>query len=183
MAGYPGVAIFGDHSEVMAARGTGWAMLIRRMEDAGAAAVVLHSLFEEQIEFENHALNHYADSSADSSYWEATSYYPEPSEFTLPPDEYLEHVRHAKDAVGIPIIASLNGVTSCGWLKCARLIEQAGADALELNVYVVPIDPRLAGERLDESTLDIVRQVRQSLDRLSVQALMGRPVEGPICAD
>jgi dihydroorotate dehydrogenase (fumarate) len=106
---------------------------IRRMEDAGAAAVVLHSLFEEQIEFETRALNHYLDSSADGGYWEATSYYPEPGEFTLTPDQYLEHVRRAKDAAGIPIIASLNGVSSGGWLKYARLIEQAGADALELN--------------------------------------------------
>jgi dihydroorotate dehydrogenase (fumarate) len=136
---------------------------IRRMEDAGAAAIVLHSLFEEQIEFESHVLNRYLDVSADSAHWEATSYSPEPDEFTLSPDQYLEHVRRAKDAAGIPIIASLNGVSSGGWLKYARLIEQAGADALELNVYVVPNDPRLAGARLDESTLDIVRQVRQSI--------------------
>jgi dihydroorotate dehydrogenase (fumarate) len=136
---------------------------IRRMEDAGAAAVVLHSLFEEQIEFESHVLNRYLDASADSSYWEATSYYPEPDEFTLPPDQYLEHVRRAKDAVDMPVIGSLNGVSAGGWLKYARLIEQAGADALELNVYVVPTDPRVAGARLDESMLELVRLVRQSI--------------------
>jgi dihydroorotate dehydrogenase (fumarate) len=136
---------------------------IRRMEDAGAAAIVLHSLFEEQIEFESHVLNRYLDVSADSGYREATTDSPEPDEFTLSPDQYLEHLRRAKDAAGIPIIASLNGLSSGGWLKYARLIEQAGADALELNVYVVPTDPRLAGARLDESTLDIVRQVRQSI--------------------
>ena len=136
---------------------------IRRMEDAGAAAIVLHSLFEEQIEFESHVLNRYPDARADSGYWEATSYRPEPDEFSLSPEQYLEHVRRAKDAVGIPIIASLNGMSSGGWLKYARLIEEAGADALELNVYVVPTDPRLAGARLDESTLDLVRQVRESI--------------------
>jgi dihydroorotate dehydrogenase (fumarate) len=136
---------------------------IRRMEDAGAAAVVLHSLFEEQIEFESHVLNRSLDASRDSGYWEATSYAPEPGDFTLAPDQYLEHVRRARDAAGIPIIASLNGVSAGGWLKYARLIEQAGADALELNVYGVPTDPRLAGARLDESTLDLVRQVRKSI--------------------
>lgn len=136
---------------------------IRRMEDAGAAAVVLHSLFEEQIESESHALNRDLDASADSGHWEATSYLPEPDEFTLSPDQYLEHVRRARDAVGIPVIASLNGVSAGGWLKYAHLIEQAGAEALELNVYAVPSDPRLAGARLDESTLDLVRQVRQSV--------------------
>src|SRR6266581_3208106 len=135
---------------------------IRRMEDAGAAAIVLHSLFEEQIEFESHVLDRYLTETAES-YWEATSYYPEPGEFTLAPDQYLEHVRRAKSAAGIPIIGSLNGVSAGGWLKYARLIEQAGADALELNVYVVPTDPRLAGARLDESTLDLVREVRKSI--------------------
>jgi dihydroorotate dehydrogenase (fumarate) len=136
---------------------------IRRMEDAGAAAIVLHSLFEEQIELESHILDRYLNASADGSYWEATSYYPEPSEFTLPPDQYLEHVRRAKAAAGIPIIASLNGNSSGGWIKYARLIEQAGADALELNVYSVSTDPRLSGTRAEESTLDLVRQVRAAV--------------------
>jgi dihydroorotate dehydrogenase (fumarate) len=136
---------------------------IRRMEDAGAAAVVLHSLFEEQIELESHILDRSLNASADSSYWEATSYYPEPSEFTLPPDQYLEHLRRAKAAAGIPIIASLNGTSSGGWIKYAQLIEQAGADGLELNVYYPSADPRLAGARIEESTLDLVRQVRAAV--------------------
>jgi dihydroorotate dehydrogenase (fumarate) len=136
---------------------------IRRMEDAGAAAVVLHSLFEEQIELESHILDRFLNASADSSYWEATSYYPEPSEFTLPPDQYLEHIRRAKAAAGIPIIASLNGTSAGGWIKYARLIEQAGADALELNVYYPSADPRLAGARVEESTIDLVRQVRAAV--------------------
>lgn len=136
---------------------------IRRMEDAGAAAIVLHSLFEEQIEFERRVLDRYLSESADSSRWEASSYYPEPADFSLAPDEYLEHLRRAKAAAGIPIIASLNGVSSGGWIKYARLIEQAGADALELNVYSVPTDQRLAGARIEETTLELVRQVRESL--------------------
>ncbi len=136
---------------------------IRRMEDAGAAAVVLHSLFEEQIELESHILNRSLNASADNSYWEATSYYPEPTEFTLLPDQYLEHLRRAKAAAGIPIIASLNGISSGGWIKYARLIQEAGADALELNVYYPSADPRLAGARVEESTIDLVRQVRAAV--------------------
>ena len=136
---------------------------IRRMEDAGAAAVVLHSLFEEQIELESHILDRSLNASADSSYWEATSHYPEPTGFTLPPDQYLEHLRRAKAAAGIPIIASLNGISSGGWIKYARLIQEAGADALELNVYYPSADPRLAGARVEESTIDLVRLVRAAV--------------------
>jgi dihydroorotate dehydrogenase (fumarate) len=98
---------------------------IRRMEDAGAGAVVLHSLFEEQIEFESHILDR-SLSTGTNSHWESATYYPEPEQFTLAPDQYLEHIRAAKAAVGIPIVASLNGVSAGGWLKYARLIEQAG---------------------------------------------------------
>src|ERR671933_2047657 len=135
---------------------------IRRMEDAGAAAVVLHSLFEEQITFESHVLDRYLTVSADS-YWEAITYYPEPEAFTLPPEQYLEHVRAARAAVDIPIIGSLNGVSAGGWIKYASLIEQAGADALELNVYYVPTDPRLAGAQIDQTTIDPVRAVRRTI--------------------
>src|ERR1700730_9722203 len=133
---------------------------IRRMEDAGAAAVVLHSLFEEQITFESRVLDRYLTVGAES-FWEASSYYPEPQQFSLPPDEYLEHVKRAKEATSIPIIGSLNGVSSGGWIKYASLIEQAGADALELNVYFVPTDPRLAGAQIEEATVGLVRDVRR----------------------
>jgi dihydroorotate dehydrogenase (fumarate) len=133
---------------------------IRRMEDAGAAAVVLHSLFEEQITFESHVLDRYLTVSADS-YWEAVTYYPEPEDFTLPPEQYLEHVRRAKAAVGIPIIGSLNGVSAGGWIKYARLIEEAGADALELNVYFVPTDPHMTGVQIEQTMIDLVREVRR----------------------
>jgi dihydroorotate dehydrogenase (fumarate) len=133
---------------------------IRRMEDAGAAAVVLHSLFEEQITFESHVLDQYLAGGSDS-FWEALTYYPEPEAFTLPPEQYLEHVNRAKAAVEIPIIGSLNGVSTGGWIKYARMIEQAGADALELNVYFVPTDPRLVGAQIDQATIDLVREVRK----------------------
>jgi len=136
---------------------------IRRLEDAGAAAIVLHSLFEEQISFESQILDRYLSESA-NHYWEALDYYPEPNQFSLPPDEYLEHVRAAKAAVAIPIIGSLNGISSGGWLKYAAEIEQAGADALELNVYYVPTDPKLAGAQIDQSTVDLVREVRQKVN-------------------
>jgi dihydroorotate dehydrogenase (fumarate) len=135
---------------------------IRHMEDAGAAAVVLHSLFEEQITFESHVLDEYLTGGSDS-FWEALTYYPEPEAFALPPDQYLEHVRRAKAAVDIPIIGSLNGVSTGGWIKYARLIEQAGADALELNVYFVPSNPNLVGAQIDQATIDLVREVRQSV--------------------
>jgi dihydroorotate dehydrogenase (fumarate) len=135
---------------------------IRRMEDAGAAAVVLHSLFEEQIRFESQVLDRYMDHSAES-FWEALSFYPEPEAYALPPDQYLEHVRRAKAAVAIPVIGSLNGVSIGGWVKYARLIEEAGADALELNVYFVPSDPHLVGAQIDQATIDLVREVRNTI--------------------
>jgi dihydroorotate dehydrogenase (fumarate) len=135
---------------------------IRRLEDAGAAAVVLHSLFEEQITFESRVLDRYLTVSADSS-WEALSYYPEPEAFTLPPEQYLEHIRRAKAAVDIPVIGSLNGVSTGGWIEYARLIEQAGADALELNVYVVPTDPRLTSVDIEQQAIELVQAVTASV--------------------
>jgi dihydroorotate dehydrogenase (fumarate) len=135
---------------------------IKRLEDAGAAAVVIYSLFEEQITFESHVLDRYLTENAES-YWEALTYYPEPERFTLPPRQYLEHVRRAKEAVDIPIIGSLNGISTGGWIESAGLIEQAGADALELNVYFVPTDPRLTGEAIERSTLALVSAVRRSI--------------------
>jgi dihydroorotate dehydrogenase (fumarate) len=136
---------------------------IKRLEEAGAAAVVLYSLFEEQIDQESHALDRYLSAGAES-FWEAQSYYPEPDEYTLHPDEYLEHLRRAKAAVDIPIIASLNGVSPGGWTRYARLIEEAGADALELNVYVVPTDPLLASAAIEQNVVALVREVKRSID-------------------
>ena len=108
---------------------------IKLMEDAGAAGVVLYSLFEEQIEHESLELNHYT-SIHNESYAEATSYFTEPFEFKTGPEEYLEHIRKAKEAVDIPIIASLNGKSLGGWVDYAKKIEAAGANALELNIYL-----------------------------------------------
>ena len=111
---------------------------IRRMEDAGASAVVLYSLFEEEINQESHALDRYL-SDGTESYAEALTYFPEaPAYRAIGPDAYLEHIFRAKHAVNLPIIASLNGVSTGGWVRYAREMQGAGADALELNIYYVP---------------------------------------------
>ncbi|MCS6806898.1 MAG: dihydroorotate dehydrogenase-like protein [Acidobacteriota bacterium] len=136
---------------------------IRRMEDAGAAAVVLHSLFEEQINLESEVLDRYLSYGAES-YAEALSYFPDLSAYKLGPEGYLEHIRKAKEAVSIPIIGSLNGVSTGGWIKYAKKIEEAGADALELNVYYIPTDPQLSGLEVRQMYLDLVRDVKASVN-------------------
>jgi dihydroorotate dehydrogenase (fumarate) len=133
--------------------------LIRRAEDAGAGAIVLPSLFEEQLAIESDDLDHHLSHHA-YSVAEALTYFPEPSAFALGPDAYLEHVRRAKAAVDVPVIASLNGVSSGGWVDYARAIEQAGADALELNCYFIPTDPLLTGGAVEAMYVDLVRDVR-----------------------
>jgi dihydroorotate dehydrogenase (fumarate) len=135
---------------------------IRRMEDAGAAAVVLHSLFEEQINLESHYLDRYLSHGTDS-YAESLTYFPDMTSYNLGPEAYLEHVRRAKAAVDIPIIGSLNGVSTGGWITYARKIQQAGADALELNVYYVPADPALTGGQVEQMYVDLVRDVKRNV--------------------
>jgi len=135
---------------------------IERLAEAGAAAVVMYSLFEEQIEQESHALHHYLEYGT-HSYAEALDYFPKAHEFNLGPQEYLELIRTAKERVSIPIIGSLNGASPGGWTGYARLIEQAGADALELNLYYLPTDPTLTGAEVEEMYLEIVREVRQHI--------------------
>jgi dihydroorotate dehydrogenase (fumarate) len=135
---------------------------IKRMEDAGAAAIVMYSLFEEQINQESHELDHYLTYGSES-YAEAMSYFPEPKDFTLSPDQYLEHIRKAKQATKIPIIASLNGVSTGGWIKYAKKIEEAGADALELNTYFIPTDPKLSSTDIEYTLLDLVNDVRRNI--------------------
>ena len=115
---------------------------IRRLEDAGAAAVVVHSLFEEQIEGESHILDHYMSYGTDS-FAEALDYFPQMQRYNVGPASYLNLISDAKAATQIPIIASLNGVSPGGWIEYAQLIEQAGADGLELNIYYIPVDPAL----------------------------------------
>jgi Ethylbenzene dehydrogenase len=122
---------------------------IRHMEDAGAGAVVLHSLFEEQITLESQYLDRYLTDGTDS-FAESLTYFPDVASYRLGPDDYLEHVRRAKAAVGIPVVGSLNGVSSGGWTHYAKKIEPAGADAIELNVYYIPTDPDLTGGRVEQ---------------------------------
>ncbi|MBI3819963.1 MAG: dihydroorotate dehydrogenase-like protein [Planctomycetes bacterium] len=131
--------------------------LVRRAEDAGAAAIVMHSLFEEQIELEN--ITHDAIGAHGNSFAEAATFLPKPHEFVLGPDAYLEQIRKLKKAVAIPVIASLNGATNAGWLHYAKLIEDAGADALELNVYTVGHDPEKTSMDIEQGVVDMVRRV------------------------
>jgi dihydroorotate dehydrogenase (fumarate) len=132
---------------------------IRRLEDAGASAIVMYSLFEEQIEGESHLLDHYLTYGAES-YAEAVNYFPEMDRYNVGPDAYLELLRSAKAAVDIPIIGSLNGTTAGGWVEYARLMQEAGADALELNIYYVATDPMWRGEEVERMYLDVVRSVK-----------------------
>jgi dihydroorotate dehydrogenase (fumarate) len=132
---------------------------VRRLEDAGAPMLVMHSLFEEQIVREELSLTRSIETPRES-YAEALSYFPEPDEFVLGPDEYLEQVRKVKAAVSVPVVGSLNGTTEGGWLRYARLIEQAGADALELNLYELALDPAESGEAVERRGLEVVRAVK-----------------------
>src|SRR5579871_6086847 len=135
---------------------------IRRLEDAGAAAIVLYSLFEEQLRLETLELDHHL-SAGTESFAESLTYFPEPSEFRLGPEGYLEHIRKAKEAVGIPVIASLNGATVGGWTKFAQQIEQAGADALECNIYYIPSDPEIKAADIEQTYVDIVWAVKSAI--------------------
>jgi dihydroorotate dehydrogenase (fumarate) len=135
---------------------------IKRMEDAGAGAIVLYSLFEEQLRQEELMLNHHLNHGTES-YAEALTYFPNPVEYHATSDAYLEHIRKAKEAVGIPIIASLNGSTAGGWTSFARKIEQAGADALELNLYSIPSDPNWAPEEIELNYFTTVTWVKKSV--------------------
>lgn len=135
---------------------------IRRLEEAGAAAVVMHSLFEEQIDLEGQILDHFL-SHGTNSYAESISYFPDMRTYNIGPEAYLEQIRKAKQAVGIPIIASLNGISTGGWTRYARLMEEAGADAMELNVYYVATDPNMPGSEVEQMYVDVLREVKQSV--------------------
>jgi dihydroorotate dehydrogenase (fumarate) len=132
---------------------------IRHLEDAGASAVVLYSLFEEQLRQESLELEHHL-AEGTNSFAEAASFFPQPEEFRLGPEGYLNHIRRAKKAVKIPIIASLNGATVGGWTEYARLIQEAGADALECNIYSIPSDPELTSAEIEQQYLDILKAVK-----------------------
>src|SRR5215510_9174065 len=126
---------------------------MRRLEDAGAAAVVMASLYEEQIRAEDTAYALYTEHGSDSQA-EAGSYFPELPDYDSGVSGYLETLRSAADALDIPVIASLNGTTNEGWIGHARALEQAGASAIELNVYSVPIDPAISGAEVERRTLN-----------------------------
>jgi dihydroorotate dehydrogenase (fumarate) len=135
---------------------------IKQLEDAGASAVVLYSLFEEQITHEAKELDHFLTHSAES-YQEAMSYFPDIHDYNLGPEEYLDHVRQAKEHTSIPVIGSLNGVSAGGWLDYARRIEQAGADALELNIYYIPTSPEHDGAAIESIYLEDLKTVKQAV--------------------
>jgi dihydroorotate dehydrogenase (fumarate) len=132
---------------------------IRRMEDAGAAAIVLQSLFEEQIEVESGELDRFLGDAAERSP-EAFSHFPELTHRVEGPDAYLEHIQKCKRAVKIPIIASLNGSTLGGWIRYAKQMQEAGADALELNIYYIPVDPNVTSEQVEQHYVDLVKSLR-----------------------
>jgi len=135
---------------------------LKHMEDAGASAVVLHSLFEEQLRQDRLELNRHLEQGTES-YAEALSYFPEVGDYRLGPEEYLRHIWRAKETLDVPVIASLNCSSVGGWTEYARQIQQAGADALELNIYHIPTDPDLAGDVLEEGYLNILRAVRAEI--------------------
>jgi dihydroorotate dehydrogenase (fumarate) len=136
---------------------------VRRLEDAGVAAVVMYSLFEEEITHESFELDHYLEVGA-HSYAECMSYFPDLDTYSVGPERYLEHLGALKDAVNIPVIGSLNGVSSGGWVEYAHRIEDAGADALELNIYYLPANPELSATELETSYLDLVRDIRDEIN-------------------
>lgn len=144
---------------------------ILRLEDAGASAIVLHSLFEEQIQVESGELDRYLTESAES-HGEALNYFPEMGSYNFGPDPYLNHIRKAKESVDVPVIASLNGVSTGGWIRYAQMMEQAGADALELNIYYMPTDLEMTGEKVEEIYTDLVSHVKASV-RIPVGVKVG----------
>lgn len=135
---------------------------IRRLEDAGAPAVVMYSLFEEQIDAESHRLDHFL-SYGEESFAEAISYFPDLGSYNVGPDAYLELIAAAKKSVSIPVIGSLNGVSRGGWTRYAKLIEDAGADALELNVYYIPTDPKLTAADIERMYVEVLEDVKSGV--------------------
>lgn len=135
---------------------------IKRLEDAGASAVVIYSLFEEQIEQEMHLLDHYLQHGT-NSYAEALSYFPDIQTYNVEPEEYVELIRKAKASTDIPIIGSLNGTSSGGWVQYARSIEQAGADAIEINMYYVPTNQDMRSDQLEQRYVDILCDVKRTV--------------------
>ena len=135
---------------------------VKQMEQAGIGAVVMYSLFEEQIIHESLELDHYLNYGTET-FAEALTYLPDTGRYSLGPEKYVDHVKRLKDAVSIPVIGSLNGVSSGGWVQYAKRIEEAGADALELNIYYLPFDPSITSAGLEENYIQLVKDVRREI--------------------
>ncbi|HEY6951311.1 MAG TPA: dihydroorotate dehydrogenase-like protein [Bacteroidota bacterium] len=135
---------------------------MKRMEEAGAAAIVMYSLFEEQIIHETAQLNYYLNYGSES-FFEARSYFPDIHDYNLGPEEYVDLLGRAKKTLGIPVIGSLNGVTAGGWVRYAKKMEDAGADAVELNVYYIPADPALSGANVEDRYLEVLNEVKHAV--------------------
>jgi dihydroorotate dehydrogenase (fumarate) len=144
---------------------------VKRLEDAGAAAITLWSLFEEQVELEAEALGRTLEAGT-YSFAESLTYFPPLKEYRRGPLEYVEHIRKIKQSVGIPVIASLNGTSPGGWTGLARQFEEAGADAVELNVYYLPTDPALVGHDVEETYVKILSDVKSQV-RIPVAIKLG----------
>jgi dihydroorotate dehydrogenase (fumarate) len=136
---------------------------IKKMEDAGVSAVVMYSLFEEQITHDSLAFNYYMERGTER-FAESLSYFPDLDRYNVGPDEYLERIRKYKEAVEIPVIASLNGVSNTGWIEYARMMAQAGADALELNTYYIPTNPETSASDVEDNTVELVKAVYSHVD-------------------
>jgi dihydroorotate dehydrogenase (fumarate) len=147
-------------SPIVASSAPLWAQLdnVKKMEDAGGAAVVLPSLFEEQVIFEEKHLNANLQRGTEQ-FAESLSYLPDIGTYTFKTTQYLEHIQRCKQAVNIPIIGSLNGISRSGWLRFAREIQDAGADGLELNIYFLPVDPRMSSEEVESNYIGLVHDV------------------------
>lgn len=159
---------------------------MKQLEDAGVSAIVMYSLFEEQLQHESHEIDHYLSTGAHSSA-EASTYFPEMSSYHVGPDEYLEKIHRARRELDIPVIASLNGVSRGGWVEYARLMQEAGAHALELNIYMVATDPAMTGADVEQMVVDTVGAVRAEVTIplavkvgpfFSAMANMARRLEG-----
>lgn len=135
---------------------------MKRLEDAGAAAIVMYSLFEEQIAHETSELYHYL-SYGTESFAESLTYFPEVREYNLGPDDYIELIRKAKKSLGIPVMGSLNGISVGGWISYAKKIEEAGADALELNIYYIPTDPLLSSSDVEDRYIEVLYAVKSAV--------------------
>lgn len=135
---------------------------MKSLEDAGASAIVMYSLFEEQIVHESAEINHYLKYGSES-FFEAQSYFPAGQDYNLGPEEYIELLHKAKKSLGIPIIGSLNGITAGGWVKHAKKMEEAGADAIELNVYYIPTDPTITSADVEDRYLEVLNEVKRNV--------------------